>query len=160
MRKHVRDIAEKYIVAGETADSAMMFLPSEAVYAELHANFRGVIEDSYRRRVWIVSPTTLMATLNTVRAVLKDAKMREQAGVIQAAVIKMLDDVVRLDTRVGNLQRHFDQAVEDMRGIRISTEKIGKTGEKIEALHFEDETPAEDLAPEPVLPIAEAGESR
>ena len=89
---HVRDIAEKYIVPGETADSALMFLPSEAVYAELHAHFRNVVEDSFRRRVWIVSPTTLMATLNTVRAVLKDAKMREQAGVIQAEVVKMMDD--------------------------------------------------------------------
>ena len=95
--KHVRDIAEKYIVPGETAESALMFLPSEAVYAELHANFRNVIEDSFRRRVWIVSPTTLMATLNTVRAVLKDARMREQAGVIQVEVQKLLDDVGRLD---------------------------------------------------------------
>jgi DNA recombination protein RmuC len=148
VRKHVKDIAEKYIVAGETADSAMMFLPSEAVYAELHASFQGTVEESYRRRVWIVSPTTLMATLNTVRAVLKDAKMREQAGVIQAEVVKMLDDVGRLDTRVGNLQRHFEQTVEDMRAIRISTEKISKTGEKIEALHFEDDGPAGDLAPD------------
>jgi DNA recombination protein RmuC len=82
--KHVRDIAEKYIIPGETAESALMFLPSEAVYAELHANFRNVIEDSFRRRVWIRLATTLMATLNTVRAVLKDARMREQAGVIQA----------------------------------------------------------------------------
>jgi len=146
--KHVKDIAEKYIVAGETADSAMMFLPSETVYAELHANFRNVVEESFRRRVWIVSPTTMMATLNTVRAVLKDAKMREQAGVIQAEVVKMLDDVTRLDKRVGNLQSHFDLAVKDMRDIRISTDKIVKKGEKIEDLHFADETPADDLAPE------------
>ncbi len=146
--KHVKDIAEKYIVAGETADSALMFLPSEAVYAELHANFRNVVEDSFRRRVWIVSPTTLMATLNTVRAVLKDAKMREQAGVIQAEVVRMLDDVGRLDKRVGNLQSHFDLAVKDMSEIRISTGKIISKGEKIDALHFEDDSPAEDLAPE------------
>lgn len=144
---HVRDIAEKYIVPGETADSALMFLPSEAVYAELHARFRNVVEDSFRRRVWIVSPTTLMATLNTVRAVLKDAKMREQAGVIQAEVVKMMDDVGRLDKRVGNLQRHFDLAIEDMREIRISTDKIVKKGERIDALHFDDESPAEELEP-------------
>jgi len=144
---HVRAIAEKYIIPGETADSALMFLPSEAVYAELHANFRNIVEDSFRRRVWIVSPTTLMATLNTVRAVLKDAKMREQAGVIQAEVMKMLDDVGRLDTRVGKLQSHFDLAVKDMREIRISTEKITKKGDKIEALHFDDEAPADDLEP-------------
>ena len=107
-----------------------MFLPSEAVYAELHATFRNVVEDSFRRRVWIVSPTTLMATLNTIRAVLKDAKMREQAGVIQAEVVKMMDDVTRLDKRVGNLQSHFDLAVKDVREIRISTDKIVKKGEK------------------------------
>ena len=86
VRTHVADISRKYIVPGETAESALMFLPSEAVYAELHAAFRGVVEDSYRARVWIVSPTTLMATLNTVRAVLKDVHMREQAGVIQEEV--------------------------------------------------------------------------
>ena len=77
--KHIKDIAEKYIIVGETAESALMFLPSEAIYAELHANFPEVVEASYRAKVWIVSPTTLMATLNTVRAILKDAKMREQA---------------------------------------------------------------------------------
>lgn len=160
VRKHVRDISEKYIVAGETADSALMFLPSETVYAELHANFQGVIEDSYRRRVWIVSPTTLMATLNTVRAVLKDAKMREQAGVIQTEVVKMLDDVGRLDKRVGNLQSHFDLAVKDMREIRVSTDKIVKKGEKIEELHFAEDSPAEELAPEPppVPKLREVGE--
>ena len=149
IRKHVRDIADRYIIPGETADSALMFLPSEAVYAELHANFRNVVEESFRRRVWIVSPTTLMATLNTVRAVLKDAKMREQAGVIQAEVHNMIGDVTRLDKRVSNLQSHFDLAVKDMHEIRTSTGKIIKRGEKIDALHFEDNSPAEDLPPDP-----------
>lgn len=160
LRKHVKDIAERYIVPGETADSALMFLPSEAVYAELHANFRNVVEESFRRRVWIVSPTTMMATLNTVRAVLKDAKMREQAGVIQAEVQKMLDDVGRLDQRVGKLQSHFDLAVKDMRDIRISTEKIIKKGEKIEELHFDDADLADDLQPEqpPKPQLREVGE--
>ena len=157
---HVKDIAVKYIIPGETADSAMMFLPSEAVYAELHANYRNVVEESFRRRVWIVSPTTLMATLNTVRAVLKDATMREQAGVIQAEVVKLLNDVGRLDQRVDRLQNHFDLAVKDMREIRISTDKIIKKGEKIEDLHFADETPADDLAPETPAPpqLREIGE--
>ena len=109
-----------------------MFLPSEAVYAELHARFLDVVERSYRARVWIVSPTTLMATLNTVRAVLKDVRMREQASVIQTEVRAMLQDVIRLDDRVGKLQRHFEQAGEDMRQVRISTEKISKGAEKIE----------------------------
>ena len=149
---HVKDIAKKYIIPGETADSALMFLPSEAVYAELHANFRNVVEESFRHRVWIVSPTTLMATLNTVRAVLKDAKMREQADVIQTEIIKMLNDVGRLDKRVANLQGHFDLAVKDMREIRISTDKIIKKGDMIENLNFSDEPPEENLQPEPAHP--------
>jgi len=137
VRTHVADIAAKYIVPGETAESALMFLPSEAVYAELHAAFRGVVDESYRARVWIVSPTTLMATLNTVRAVLKDVRMREQAGVIQQEVRTMLEDVVRLDDRVAKLQRHFEQAGEDVRQIRISTEKVAKRAERIEEMEFE-----------------------
>ena len=139
VRKHVQDIAEKYIVPGETAESALMFLPSEAVYAELHANFDAVVTESYRARVWIVSPTTLMATLNTVRAVLKDVRMREQAGVIQAAVLALMADVGRLDERVGKLQRHFSQATEDLRQIHISTEKITKRAERIDELQLDDE---------------------
>ncbi len=148
VRKHVKDIAERYIVAGETAESALMFLPSEAVYAELHANFRNVVEDSYKARVWIVSPTTLMATLNTVRAVLKDVRMREQAGVIQAEVQKMMLDVNRLDERVDKLQRHFQQADRDIRDIRTSADKITKRGERIEELQLEDaEEDTAELAP-------------
>ena len=143
---HVRDIADKYIIAGETAESALMFLPSEAVYAELHANFRAVIEESFRKRVWIVSPTTLWATLNTVRAILKDVRMREQAGLIQIEVQKMLDDLGRLDTRVGNLQRHFDQAARDIGDIRTSTDKVTRRGTRIEEMQLGDEQPAEALA--------------
>ncbi len=144
--KHVRDIADKYIVAGETAESALMFLPSEAVYAELHANFADVIEQSYKARVFIVSPTTLWATLNTVRAVLKDVRMREAAGVIQKEVLRLLEDVDRLDKRVGKLQNHFDQSVEDIRQIRISTDKVKGRGEKIQDLQFEDDEPVEQIA--------------
>jgi DNA recombination protein RmuC len=129
---HVKDIAERYILPGETAESALMFLPSEAVYAELHARFSDTVARSYQARVWIVSPTTLMATLNTVRAVLKDVHMREQAGVIQIQVRAMLEDVKRLEARAGNLQKHFDQAAEDVRQIRISTEKVTAGAEKIE----------------------------
>jgi DNA recombination protein RmuC len=144
LRKHVRDNAEKYIEPGETAESALLFLPSEAVYAELHANLREVVEESYRARVWIVSPTTLMATLNTVRAILKDVRMREQAGLIQNEVHTMLRDVARLDDRVGKLQSHFGQANEDLRQIRISTEKVTKRGEKIAQVELED---IEELEP-------------
>ena len=136
--KHIKDISEKYIVNGETAESALMFLPSEAVYAELHANFVDVVENSYRAKVWIVSPTTLMATLNTVRAVLKDVYMREQAGVIQKEVGLLIDDVCRLDERIDNLGRHFKQANDDIDSIRISSSKISKRIEKIEAIEVEE----------------------
>ena len=132
--KHIRDIAEKYIVPGETAESALMFLPSEAVYAELYANFPDVVEKSYLAHVWIVSPTTLWATLHTLRAVLKDVHMREQAHVIQKEVLTMLGDVNRLDDRVGKLQDHFGLAVDDIRQIRISTDKVTKRGERIEEI--------------------------
>jgi DNA recombination protein RmuC len=138
LRTHVRSIAEKYIVAGETADSALMFLPSEAVYAELHANFPNVVDECFRARVWVVSPTTLMATLTTVRAILKDVRLREQSHLIQAELHRLMDDVGRLDERVGKLQRHFDQAADDVRQIRISTEKLGKRAERIEELQIGD----------------------
>ncbi|MEM7225721.1 MAG: DNA recombination protein RmuC [Pseudomonadota bacterium] len=148
LRKHVQDIAARYILPGETAESALMFLPSEAVYAELHANFRGVVEESHRARVWIVSPTTLMATLTTVRAILKDVRMREQAGVIQAEVGRLLVDLGRLDERVGKLQRHHDQAGEDLRQIRISTDKVTRRGERIEELELDPAEPTEQaIAP-------------
>ena len=148
LRKHVKDIAERYILAGETAESALLFLPSEAVYAELHARFPNVVEESYRRRVWIVSPTTLMATLNTVRAVLKDVHMREQAGVIQAELLHLLKDVERLDQRVEKLQNHFSQADRDIRDIRISTDKVKRRGERIDGLQFDDgPEPSEALEP-------------
>jgi DNA recombination protein RmuC len=137
IKLHVRAIAEKYIVPGETADSALMFLPSEAVYAELHANFPNLVEEAGRSRVWIVSPTTLMATLTTMRAVLKDVRMREQAHVIQAKVGELAKDLDRLDTRVGKLQQHFDQAVEDVRQIRISTDKALKKSADIESVGLE-----------------------
>lgn len=146
MLKHIHDISEKYIINGETADSALMFLPSEAVYAELHSNFGDVVDKSYRSKVWIVSPTTLMATLNTVRAVLKDARMREEAGRIQAEVMNLLEDVERMDDRVAGLERHFNQSVEDIRKIRISTDKISRRGERIEEIQLTDESPTEELA--------------
>ncbi|MBE6451966.1 MAG: DNA recombination protein RmuC [Alphaproteobacteria bacterium] len=134
--KHIKDISEKYIINGETAESALMFLPSEAIYAELHANFTDVVENSYRAKVWIVSPTTLMATLNTVRAVLKDARMREQAGVIQKEVGTLIEDINRLDGRIDNLARHFKQANEDVEGIKISAGKIGRRIQKIEDIEL------------------------
>ena len=131
IRKHIGDIRDKYIVPGETAESALMFLPSEAVYAELHANFTGLVEESYRARVWIVSPTTMMATLNTVRAVLKDVRMREQAGEIQKMVGQVMEDVRRLGDRVDRLKTHFAQTEKDLREIDISADRITKRGQRI-----------------------------
>jgi DNA recombination protein RmuC len=143
IRKHIGDIRDKYIVPGETAESALMFLPSEAVYAELHANFTGLVEESYRARVWIVSPTTMMATLNTVRAVLKDVRMREQAGEIQKTVGLLLEDVKRLDDRVDRLKTHFAQTEKDLRDIDTSADRITKRGQRILDV---------DLGEEPELP--------
>ncbi len=135
--KHIRDIADKYIIPGETADSAIMFVPAESVFAELHDRFPGVVEEGFRRRVYIVSPTTLMATLNTVRAILKDARMREQAHIIQTEIGKLMEDVVRLDKRVGQLATHFDQTQRDVSEIRTSTTKIIKRGLAIENIQLE-----------------------
>lgn len=145
--KHVKDIAEKYILPGETAESALMFIPSEAVYAELYANHEGVVTQSHRARVWIVSPTTLMATLNTVRAVLKDAQMRDQAGLIQKEVIALLDDVRRLDERVDKLDRHFDMTKRDIEDIQKSTRGITRHAERIEAVEMGEEPAANELEP-------------
>ncbi len=154
--KHVDDIANKYIVPGETAEAALMFLPSEAIYAELHSNFGDVIQASYRARVFIVSPTTLWATLNTIRAVLKDVRMREAAGVIQQEVEKLMVDVKRLDDRSEKLQKHFGQATEDVRQLRISTEKISRHGERIQDLQLADEEEAEEAIAAPQADLLEA----
>ncbi|MBN9889922.1 DNA recombination protein RmuC [Salipiger abyssi] len=138
VRKHLRDIASRYIIEGETADSALMFLPSEAVYAELHANHPEVVREGFNLRVWIVSPTTCMATLNTLRAVLKDARMREQAGAIRRELALLNADVERLGTRVENLDRHFGQAAKDVAEIRISADKAGQRARRLDNFDFED----------------------
>jgi DNA recombination protein RmuC len=142
MRKHITDIRDKYIVPGETAESALLFLPSEAIYAELHANFGGIVDESYKARVWIVSPTTMMATLNTVRAVLKDVQMREQAGEIQKLVGLIMGDTKRLQQRVDNLKRHFAQTETDLREIDTSTSQIMRRGERIQAVDLGEEPEA------------------
>jgi len=135
--KHIRDIADKYIIPGETSDTAIMFVPAESVFAELHDKFPMVVEEGFRRRVFIVSPTTLMATLNTIRTILKDARMREQAHVIQTEISRMMEDVARLDKRVGALATHFDQTQKDINEIQTSTRKIVKRGVAIENIQIE-----------------------
>ena len=139
IRAHIKAIAEKYIIEGETADGALMFLPSEAVYAELHANFPELVREGFEARVWIVSPTTCMATLNTMRAILKDAQMREQAGAIRKELSLLTKDIDRMETRVGNLDRHFEQATKDLREIKISSDKVGRRAGRLENFEFEGE---------------------
>lgn len=148
VRVHIRAISDKYIIEGETADGALMFLPSEAVYAELHANFPEVVRDGFAARVWIVSPTTCMATLNTMRAVLKDARMREQAGAIRRELGELYKDVDRLVDRVGNLDRHFGQAAKDIEEIKISSEKASRRARRLDNFDFEE------LSAAPVTVIA------
>jgi len=141
VRAHIRAIAEKYILEGETADGALMFLPSEAVYAELHANFPDLVREGFAAKVWIVSPTTCMATLNTMRAVLKDARMREQAGAIRKELSLLYTDVERLGARVENLDRHFGQAAKDIEEIKISSDKATKRARRLDNFDFEELAP-------------------
>jgi len=153
VRIHIKAISEKYIIEGETADGALMFLPSEAVYAELHANFGEVVREGFAAHVWIVSPTTCMATLNTMRAVLKDARMREQAGAIRRELGLLYKDVDRLGDRVDSLDRHFGQASKDISDIRISATKAGMRAKKLDNFDFEElsQDPVQGaiLAPKP-----------
>ncbi|MFK7940216.1 MAG: DNA recombination protein RmuC [Roseovarius sp.] len=144
VKKHIRDISEKYILDGETADGALMFLPSEAVYAELHANFPELVREGFTARVWIVSPTTCMATLNTMRAILKDARMREQAGAIRRELGLLYKDIDRLGTRVENLDRHFGQAAKDISDIKISADKAGRRARRLDNFDFEELAPETD----------------
>jgi DNA recombination protein RmuC len=150
VRVHLNAIADKYILEGETAEGALMFLPSEAVYAELHANFPELVREGFEKRVWIVSPTTCMATLNTMRAILKDARMREQAGAIRRELGNLNKDVERLAMRVGNLDRHFGQARRDVEEIKVSSEKAAKRAGRLHNFDFEEL--AEDKS-EAIVPL-------
>ena len=133
---HVRDISEKYLIQGETQDTAFMFVPSESVFAEIHENFEGIVHKAHRARIVIVSPSLLMLSIQVIQAILKDARMREQAHLIQGEVIRLMEDVSRLDERVRKLQSHFGQSAKDIDDILVSTSKVTKRGQKIEALEF------------------------
>ncbi len=141
VKKHIRDISEKYILEGETADGALMFLPSEAVYAELHANFPELVREGFAARVWIVSPTTCMATLNTMRAILKDARMREQAGAIRKALKQLHRDVEIIGERAAKLETHFNQARADIEGLGVASERAGKRAARLDNFDFEELAP-------------------
>jgi DNA recombination protein RmuC len=138
VRGHIRAISERYIIEGETADGALMFLPSESVYAELHANFPELVREGFSARVWIVSPTTCMATLNTMRAVLKDARMREQAGVIRRTLKLLHRDVELVVEKVDKLNTHFNQARADLDGIGTAAERAGKRAARLDNFDFEE----------------------
>jgi len=152
VKKHIRDISERYIIDGETADGALMFLPSEAVYAELHANFPEVVREGFAARVWIVSPTTCMATLNTMRAILKDARMREQAGAIRKTLGQLHRDVELVVERVDKLNTHFGQARKDLDEINTAAERAGKRAGRLHNFDFEEIAPEDRAAPD-VLPL-------
>ncbi len=132
--KHVKDIAQKYLIAGETHETAIMFVPSESVYAELYERFEDVIQKSHRERVIIASPNILMLLVQTMQAIFKDARMREQAGQIKIEVVKLMEDVVRMRDRVLDLQKHFGLASQDVDKLLISSDKIAKRGSRIEQL--------------------------
>jgi DNA recombination protein RmuC len=144
VQKHVNDIAERYLIPGETQEPALMFVPSESVYAELHDGFDDVIQKAYRAQVVLVSPSLLMLAIQVMQQICKDARMREAAHEIRTEVGHLMDDVDRLRERVLKLQQHFGQASDDVVQILTSADKITKRGGRIEALEFEgDETPRE-----------------
>jgi DNA recombination protein RmuC len=138
--KHVRDISEKYLIGGETHETAIMFVPSESVYAELYESFEDVIQKAHRARVIIASPNVLMLLVQTLQAIFKDARMREQAGLIKVEVARLLEDVARLKERVGDLQKHFGAAAGDLERLAVSADKITKRAGRIESLDLQEET--------------------
>ncbi|GAB1716977.1 MAG: DNA recombinase [Nitrobacter sp.] len=167
--KHVADIAGKYLIPGETQDNALMFVPSESVYAEIYDAFDDVIQKAYRARIVLVSPSLLMLAIQVMQQLLKDARMRDAADKVRVEVMNMMGDVERLRDRVSKLGSHFDQVSEDVRQVLISAGKIGKRATRIEELDFsKDETAAEtprivrsgepELFPPRLAPKIQAGE--
>ncbi|MEM7404958.1 MAG: DNA recombination protein RmuC [Pseudomonadota bacterium] len=152
IRRHVTDIAERYIVPGETADGAVMFLPAEAVFAEIQAHHPDLVQLAHDARVWIASPTTLMAILNTARAVLKDAATRAQVDVIQTHLNLLARDFERFRKRMENLSRHIKQADRDVDEVHVSARKIAARFDRIERVDFDEENGNAGLS------IAEPGE--
>ena len=141
VKKHISDIVSKYIIPGETAESAILFLPSESVYAEINIQLPKLVEASRRAHVYMAGPDNLMLILHTVRAILRDARMHEAAGLIQAQVDLMMQDVNRLDERVNKLATHFSQAERDINDIQTSARKITARGDKITEIEVIDAVP-------------------
>ncbi len=137
VRKHIDAISEKYIIPGKTAEVAMMFIASESIFETLHREFPGTIEYAARKKVFIVSPATLWATLNTIRAVLSDIKIKRVAGKIKAELDMLLTDLSRLADRAGKVSQHFTQAQTDIEQLQTSINKITPRAEKIKELDFD-----------------------
>jgi DNA recombination protein RmuC len=157
--RHVSDIAEKYLIPGETQDLALMFVPSESVYAELHESFDDLVQKAFRSRVVIVSPSLLMLAVHVIQSIRRDARMREAADQIHAEVGHLMDDLKRLHERVLRLQQHFGQANEDIRQILISAEKVEKRGTRIREVEFDDTAEsASNVIPAPIPRQLTAGE--
>lgn len=156
---HIKAIADKYLISGETQDTAFMFVPSESIFAEIHENFESLVHRAHRARIVIVSPSLLMLSIQVIQAILKDARMREQAHLIQGEVIRLMEDVGRLDERVRKLQTHFGQASKDIDDILVSSSKVTKRGEKIEALEF-GTGHAGEAEEAPRVPAARAADSK
>jgi DNA recombination protein RmuC len=149
MEVHIRDISDKYLIAGETQDTAFLFVPSESIFAEIHERFEAIVHKAQRSRVVIVSPSLLMLSIQVIQALLKDARMREQAHLIQGEVIRLMEDVSRLDDRVRKLQAHFSMAQKDVDLILTSSDKLTRRGAKIEALEFAQLNEGTAAAPAP-----------
>jgi len=149
IKKHISDISEKYIISGETSDGAVMFIPAEAIFAEIHAHHYDLVEDAQRARVWLVSPTTLMAVLTTARAVLKDSATRKQVHLIQEHLVALAKDFSRFQVRMDNLSKHIDQASKDVNDVNTSARKISSRFEKIEKVELLDEQTEQLLSHKP-----------
>ncbi|MGH6736955.1 MAG: DNA recombination protein RmuC, partial [Methyloceanibacter sp.] len=141
--RHIDAMAERYFIAGETQDTAILFVPSESIYADLAEHFPDLVQKAHRARIAICAPNMLMLAVQTMQAILKDVKMREQAHLIQGEVARLMEDMGRFRDRVLDLQRHFGQANADIEKILTSSEKITARGRKIETLDFEDGAPQE-----------------
>ncbi|MDW9603919.1 DNA recombination protein RmuC [Sinorhizobium meliloti] len=139
MEVHIRDIAGKYLLPGETQDTAFLFVPSESIFAEIHEHFEAVVQKAHRQRIVIVSPSLLLLSIQVIQAILKDARMREQAHLIQSEVVRLMEDLSRLDERVRKLQGHFAMTQKDVEDILISSDKLTRRGAKIEALELQAE---------------------
>ena len=149
IKKHIKDIADKYIISGETSDGAVMFIPAEAVFAEIHAHHYDLVEEAQRARVWLVSPTTLMAVLTTARAVLKDSATRKQVHLIQEHLVALAKDFSRFQTRMDNLSKHIEQASRDVSDVNTSARKISSRFERIEKVELVDEEAEQLLSHKP-----------